>query len=111
MRSNINRSNKRVIRKRVSKLVPIFALAIVLTLFISITSVGAAETKEEQTYKYYTSVQIMPGDTLWSIASEYCYDCDMSVESYIREIKSINKLTSDSITSGQYLIVFYYSAN
>ena len=33
---------------------------------------------------------------------------DMSVEDYIRELRSMNRLTSDTIHSGQYLTVLYF---
>ncbi len=106
MRSRINRKN--AIRRR---FVSVIILAVIFTLFVSITSVGAAEKKEEQTYINYMSVQIMPGDSLWSIANTYCYDCNMDVKTYIKELKELNNLSSDTIHSGNYLIVFYYTTN
>lgn len=61
-------------------------------------------------YKYYTSIQIENGDSLWSIAKIYAEPEYISREDYIKEIKLINSMTSDTIHSGQYLTIFYYSS-
>lgn len=61
-------------------------------------------------YKYYTSVQIQKGDTLWDIADTYCSPEYDTISDYIEEVRSINQLSSsDEIHSGQYLTVPYYS--
>lgn len=87
-------------------------MALMITICISVTSVVFAgnNKKEEPLYKYYTSIEIEPGDSLWSIANEYCYDMDMSVKDYIKELKELNHLSTDSITSGQYLTIMYVSS-
>ena len=59
-------------------------------------------------YKYYTSIQINKGDTLWKIAGEYCHDSDQ-MNAYVKELKQINHLNSDEIHAGYYLTVIYYS--
>ncbi len=83
-----------------------------MTVCLSASSVVLAKNKkEEQIYRYYTSIEIKPGDSLWSIACEYCFDMDMSVNDYIQEIKTLNHLSSDAITSGQYLTIMYASTN
>ena len=62
-------------------------------------------------YKYYKSIQIHCGDTLWNIAEENMSDDYESVNDYITEVKKINKLSSDQIQDSQYLMVPYYSYN
>ena len=61
-------------------------------------------------HKYYTSVIIEPGDTLWSIADEYYelgYDNHID---YIEEVLHINHLSaSDYLISGEYIVIPYYS--
>ena len=59
-------------------------------------------------YKYYKSIQIHSGDTLWNIAEEYITEDYESVNDYITEVKKINKLSSDKIQNSQYLTVPYY---
>lgn len=93
-------------------IVGITAVLIMMTVCLSASSVVLAKNKkEEQIYRYYASIEIKPGDSLWSIACEYCFDMDMSVNDYIQEIKTLNHLSSDAITSGQYLTIMYASTN
>lgn len=89
------------------------AAAVVLMLFAvsfhSITSLANTDT-QDISYKYFTSIQIEKGDSLWSIAQEYSdsehYD---SNSDYIAEVMAMNNLKDDKIVSGQYLIIPYYS--
>lgn len=60
-------------------------------------------------YKYYTSVKVEYGDTLWGIASSYRTEEYHSLQDYIEEIKTLNGLQSDMIRSGQFLVIPYYS--
>lgn len=110
----MNITKKRIVRDtlRYRLMVTGAAAALMLIICISVTSVvlAGSNKKEETMYKYYTSIEIEPGDTLWSIANEYCYDMNMSVNDYIKEIKELNHLPSDSITSGQYLTIMYASS-
>ena len=68
---------------------------------------NAAE-EEKQLCKSYTSIEIRPGDSLWSIASEYMTDDYDSIQEYVRDIKSLNGLGSDEIHAGKFLLVPYY---
>lgn len=70
-----------------------------------------AQTETEQiAYKYYKSIVVESGDTIWDYAKEYAHkDYYESYESYIKEVIRINKMQDDSIQSGQYLIIPYYS--
>lgn len=58
--------------------------------------------------KYYRTVEITSGDTLWDIAETYMDDNYDSVKDYVQELKEVNHLTSDVIQDGQYLTVTYY---
>ena len=59
--------------------------------------------------KYYTSISIQAGDTLWSIAEEYQTEEYATLKEYVREIKYCNNLFSDRITEGKYLLIPYYA--
>ncbi len=100
-------------RKRVSRVSVKFLAAIAVVLAASMiffcVLVSAKDRRETlPAYKYYTSVQIGQGDSLWEIAEEYCPD-SASVRDYVKELKSINRLKSDEIQAGSYLTVVYYS--
>ena len=58
--------------------------------------------------KYYKSIEIKAGDTLWSIAEEYRDINSETVNEYIKVLKEMNHLLSDDIHEGQYLTVVYY---
>lgn len=83
----------------------VFMLSIV---FFSVIVSAKEKAPEAPQYKYYTSIQIDQGDTLWTIAEEYCYDSSQ-LKDYVREIKEINNLKSNEIHAGNYLTIVYYS--
>ncbi len=80
--------------------------ALVLTGFVSINKTAQAEAPAAPE-RFYTSIRIEPGDTLWEIASAYKWE-DESIQDYIDEVMEMNHLTSDRITAGQYLMIYYY---
>lgn len=89
------------------------AATLVLMIFVfsyhSLTSAASTNT-DNTSYKYFSSIQVEAGDTLWSIAEEYADKLHYaSNKEYINEVKMMNKLRSDDIVSGQYLIIPYYS--
>lgn len=61
-------------------------------------------------YKYYKSIVIKDGDTLWDIAREYKNDEYASTQEYIDELKQLNSLQSDVIQEDQHLLVAYYDS-
>ncbi len=65
---------------------------------------------EEILYKYYKSVEVEAGDTLWNYADEYGNkEYYSSHQDYINEVMQMNGLMDDNITEGQYIILPYYS--
>jgi LysM repeat protein len=71
-------------------------------------SVGALDAAAIE--KYYTSIQIQQGDSLWSIAGKYKENSGLTVEQYVKELKNINGLKEDTIHSGHYLTVMYFTS-
>ena len=61
-------------------------------------------------FKYYKSIEIEDGDTLWGIAEKYMSNEYDSVQEYIAELKEINQLVTDDIQSANYLTVIYYDS-
>ncbi|MCR5254391.1 MAG: LysM peptidoglycan-binding domain-containing protein [Acetatifactor sp.] len=102
---------KKIVRRRMI----VFALAvsmILVTLISAFSFKSSAESSIDHEYKYYTSVTVKYGDTLYDISDRYIdYDHYASKAEYIREVASINGLNSKcDIISGQMIIVPYYSA-
>lgn len=93
------------------------ALFVILALILLTGSVFSgkfaltanAGTEAGERYKYYTSVQIEKGDSLWSIAQEYISEEYESIDEYINEVMNINHLATDKIYEGNYLCIPYYS--
>lgn len=92
---------------RLSKVKVSFFVSIIIFLCFAaiqgVNAIGSVNSVEKQ----YVSVLISDGDTLWDIADEYNDKSlsDMSHNEYIKEIERINKISSDSITAGNYVIV------
>lgn len=85
-----------------------------LIILISCISFGAflvsAHEKtdaESAVYKYYKSIEIQPGDTLWTIAEDTITEEYDSVAEYVQVLKDMNRLGSDDIQAGQNLIIAY----
>lgn len=70
-----------------------------------------AEGESLPRYKYYKSIEIQTGDSLWSIANEYRTEEYSSVQDYINEVKYINNMKDDHITNGAFLVIPYYSSD
>ncbi len=86
-----------------------FAIAVICSINFFIINVKASSEQKETAYKYYTSVTVEAGETLWDIAGIYMSDEFSSVQKYIDEVKNINHLTDNKIYAGEQLIVPYYS--
>ncbi len=99
-------------RNRMKKVCMIGTVLILLCIGIFVVSVKTASATDTtiQKFKYYTTITVESGDTLWSIAEEYRTEEYASLNKYIDELKSINNLTDSTIISGSSLVVPYYSS-
>ncbi len=93
---------KKIIRRRAT-----IALIAVVAIVISFMATSLTAEGSTELEKRYKTIEIQHGDTLWSIASEYCTETT-SLEDYIKDIKFVNNLSSDNISSGNYLVVSYF---
>lgn len=86
-------------------------LATVCMITICAVSYGSIRSDASSGFKYYTSVTVEAGESLWDIAEEYIdYDYYKDRNDYITEVKNINHLDAQgSILAGQSLILPYYS--
>lgn len=85
-------------------MVVLFVMGVVFG--ISLDNVLAKDSRPVP-QRYYKSIQIEEGDSLWSLAEEY-RDSQMPAAEYVEELRSMNGLTSDTIHWGQYLTVLYF---
>jgi hypothetical protein len=81
----------------------------VSALLVGVLSVGlattarASHTGSASPGKHVTRVDVMPGQSLWSIAEAHDPDADTRV--IIHEIQQLNAMTSDQVQSGESLWV------
>ncbi|MDE7322365.1 MAG: LysM peptidoglycan-binding domain-containing protein [Lachnospiraceae bacterium] len=111
IRAHINRQRrmKQVRRNLVTLTISLF-MVITMSMFLISFSTEANDMEHQPCYKYYKSIEVSKGDTLWSIAQDnidtkyYKSTCE-----YVAEVKKINLLTSDNIVAGSHIIIPYYS--
>ena len=96
-------------KQQVTLLTILFVMTAAIIGCIVFGSTKAQAAPAETSYKYYTSIQVQKGDTLWNIACNYMTDEYASVNDYIEEICEINHIADSDIHSGQYLTIPYYS--
>lgn len=97
-------------RKRSFLYAIVLLCAVVLGMLWVTSDTASAGTQESVQHKYFTSIEIKEGTSLWEIAQEYQTEEYDSTEDYIREVKKINHMKSDVIYEGSYLCIPYYSS-
>lgn len=108
MKQRVYRRKGKAAAKRRILILLATVLLITIGSVIFGNSFSAAESDEHKTmYRYYKSIELEYGDSLWSIAEEYKLK-GSSTQDYIDELMEINNLSSDTIHSGQHLVVVYY---
>ncbi|MDE5679588.1 MAG: LysM peptidoglycan-binding domain-containing protein [Lachnospiraceae bacterium] len=88
----------------------LFTVLLILLLTVSYHAILSKATSDEPvSYKYYTSIEISYGDSLWSIADKYAGKEYATADDYVHEVMEINHLKEASLIAGQYLVIPYYS--
>lgn len=95
--------------KKFLALIGIVFISLFIILGSSIKTLANAHSTEPMN-KYYTSIRIENGDTLWNIAEQYSVRGIASQEEILKEICEINHISKDDILhSSEYIVVPYYS--
>ena len=99
---------KRLLKQKIAlMIVSICMITIGSVAFGSIFSAAKDSASNIQEYKYYKSIVIEKGDSLWSIAKQYNHE-SLNNHDYVKELKELNGLTSETIHAGQHLLITYY---
>lgn len=101
-----NKNKSAGMNKRLLLASAVFILLLAAILLLQLPSRTEAGSFRE---KYYKSVELQPGDSLWSIAEEYGSKEYGSYKEYIEEVKEMNHLTSNRIYSGRSICIPYYA--
>lgn len=80
---------------------------VTIVAFFNINAKASETNEAKMTTKYYTSIEIKNDDTLWNLEDQY-NNGNESKKNYINNIMKINNLSSETIYSGDSLIVYYY---
>lgn len=105
--------NRREAVVRTQRRLIAFIILVIISLGIllgtTINALASSNADPASYNKYYTSIRVEAGDTLWTIADEYIADLDIDKMEYIQEICNLNQIQEDDIKAGEYIIVAYYS--
>lgn len=99
----------RQLRRRIMTASVVFCLSLIIGVFGCGFFSKAQSDDTAVEYKYFTSIRIKAGDTLYSISQEYADDHYESVYDYMEEVCLTNHLLDEKINTGDYLIIPYYS--
>lgn len=107
------RNTRKNARKQLNRFFTALVIIVITVCAILLLNknVASADVNGEvpQLKKYYKTITIESGDTLWSIAKEYKSGSYKNTKEYVNELMSMNQLTSDEIISGQKLLVAYFA--
>ncbi len=103
---------KQVKRQRFIMIIILFMIVLIAAVFsISRFTYASSDIVTQPRAKYYKSILIYQDDTLYSIAESYMSQEYKDAAQYINEVKNMNHMLNNTITTGDYLIIPYYSAN
>ncbi len=86
-------------------------LVIMLICFFVMKAPVQAESEGNTYFKYYETIRVEKGDTLWGYAEKYSEGSGKSRAEYIDELCSINHISKQAtLRSGDTITVPYYSA-
>ena len=103
---------RRTIRHGLSNLITILLIVFAFCSGFfghTLLNARAEEKQQPQLHRYYTSIQIRQGDSLWNLAEQYRPGSGYSSQEYIDELKRMNGLKSEELHSGEYLTVVYFA--
>lgn len=106
--SDTRRNQRRLQLRNIAAMILIFTGLVILAAFPAMFTAMAEEDSKMQG-PYYKSIQIQEGDNLWNIAGRYRDGSPMTTIQYVEELKSVNGLRDDTIHTGEYLTVVYYT--
>ncbi len=117
---------KRVIRRFINRMISSrryrilvfrYSLAVIISaifipMMLSLVFAQSAEANDgsgEVFYKYYHRIEVVEGDSLWSIAQQNYLAQEQTIREYIEEVKQINHRYSETVYAGEELMIPYYS--
>lgn len=109
-----NYFKRKAILQRKIAMISITFLALLFALgLVNRFATSHIYAQEVSYQKYYKSISISEGDSLWSIAASNLeameeVPVDLDMKAYIKEIIHTNQLSSNTLFAGQTLSIPYY---
>ena len=106
------RRKKILFRRRLITFCVMISIVISLFLILSFSfSSDASSNSDTEQYRYYTSVNVTSGDSVWSIAESHMDELHYrSTREFVTDIAHINKISPNaSLKAGTNLIIPYYA--
>ncbi len=100
---------KKSITFRIILIFAIILLSVLMLVIAPYRTNASSNITSSCRNKYYTSIYVNCGDTLWSIADKYITDEYSDNFQYINEIMSINNMHDSGIKSGTKICIPYYA--
>lgn len=105
-----NRAEQVKVQKTILSVIIMLIISTVILLGNSIHAFAGSRDISIPVYKYYTSVHVENGDTLWELTEKYCDESQISQSEYMNEVCELNQIAeNDTIHAGDYLVLAYYS--
>lgn len=110
-RINKSLNRREAVIKREKKILSIIFILFVSTIILLSSSIHAFAqmNNNKPLNKYYTSIEVSEGDTLWNIADQYIGSSNIDKKEYIEEICELNSLNNGQIHAGNHIVIAYYS--
>jgi len=112
MREDMRVNRKRRAARRMRRyLIALLMVAAFCSGFFGHTLLSAHAEEETKPVlnRYYTSIQLKRGDSLWDIAHTYAKGSGYTIREYVEELKRMNGLSGEEIHSGEFLTVMYFA--
>ena len=105
------RKREAVVRRQrgILAIVIIMVVALGILLGTSMNALASSDKDVSSYNKYYVSIRVESGDTLWTIADKYVGGFNIEKNDYIEEVCQINEISKNDIHAGDYIVVPYYS--
>ena len=79
----VRRAHVIVLQKRLIAFFTLLIVSLMLLLGTSMKTFASANKEQLPVQKYYTSIQVESGDTVWAIAERYTADYDVDMQEYM----------------------------
>ena len=105
------RKREKAVRKQRGLLAVALIIIVALGILLgsSMNALASSDKDIASFNKYYVSIRVESGDTLWDIADTYIEGFNIEKNDYIEEVCQINGISADQIHTGDYIVVPYYS--